>query len=257
MTICIAAIGKEANGEVIVFATDHMVTLPTVGQFEMTVEKYKLITSNTIAMLSGETLLFNDVIEPCKNNCTFDEMKTRIRTKMSEIKTNRIQKELLDTYKLTYANLQDLLKTPLQNPYAGNLFETISKYTLNTIVVLIGFKSHEAQITEITEAKNAEAREIGFDAIGTGGMQAVNTLMFQRHSKNNDVSTTVYNVYKAKRNAEVAVGVGKETDMLILRESGIEKIDEGKIKILSQIYEEELKYGKSNEKLKNVVEKTT
>jgi hypothetical protein len=77
MTICIAAIGKDENGkEVIVFATDHMITLPTIGQFEMTVDKYKKITPNTIAMLSGEQLIFEDLIKDCKN-CSFDDMKKK------------------------------------------------------------------------------------------------------------------------------------------------------------------------------------
>ncbi len=256
MTICIAAIGKEEdNNEAIVFATDHMVTLPQVGQFEMPVEKYRKITDNTIAMLAGETLLFHDIIEDCKNNCSFDQMKEKIRKRMFDIREERIQKQLLDTFKMTYNDVLTLLKSPLQNPFAMNIMDFISKYSLNTLIILMGFENNQAQIVEITESKVAETRDIGFDAIGSGGMQAINTLLFQKHSKNDSVSMTIYDVYKAKRNAEVAVGVGKETDMMILRESGIEKIDEERVRILAQIYDEELKFGKSNERLKNVIKK--
>lgn len=256
MTICIAAFGKDENNtEAIVFATDHMISLPTIGQFEMPVEKYKKITDNAIAMLAGESLLFNDIIEQCKNNCSFDQMKEKIRQKMFDIREERIQKQLLDTYKMTYVNVLDLLKNPLHNPYSMNIMEFISKYTLNTMILLVGFKNNQAQIVEITESKVTEGRDIGFDAIGSGGMQAMNTLLFQKHSRNDSLSTTIYDVYKAKRNAEVAVGVGKETEIMILRESGLEKIDEDRVKILSQIYDEELKFGKSNERLKNVIKK--
>jgi len=256
MTICIAAIGKDENDtEAIVFATDHMVSLPIIGQFEMPVEKYKKINDNAIAMLAGESLLFNDIIDQCRNNCSFDQMKEKIRQKMFNIREERIQKQLLDTYKMTYVNVMDLLKNPLQNPYATNIIKFISEYTLSTLILLIGFRNNQAQIVEITENKIGEIRDIGFDAIGSGGLQAMNTLLFQKHSKNNELSTTIYNVYKAKRNAEVAAGVGKETDMMILRESGLEKIDEDRVKILANIYEEELNYGKSNEKLKNVIKK--
>lgn len=256
MTICIAAIGKdEKDTEAIVFATDHMVSLQQIGQFEMPVVKYKKITDNAIAMLAGETLLFNDIIEQCKANCSFDQMKEKIRSKMFAIREDRIQKQLLDNYKMNYVNVMDLLKSPLQNAFSLNIIDFITKYTLNTLILLVGFANHQAQIVEITESKVAEARDIGFDAIGSGGMQAMNTLLFQKHSRNDSLSTTIYDVYKAKRNAEVAVGVGKETDILILRESGLEPIDEERVKILAQIYDEELKFGKSNEMLKNVIKK--
>ena len=257
MTICIAAIGKdENNNEAIVFATDHMVFLPQIGQFEMSVEKYKKINDNSFAMLAGETLIFNDILLPCKSDCTLDQMKEKIRQRMFAIREERIQKQLLDTYKLSYTNILDLLKNPLQNPYAVNIIKFISEYTLKTQILLIGFRNNQAQIVEITESNAVETRDIGFDAIGSGGMQAVNTLLFQRHSKNDSVTATLYDVYKAKRNAEVAVGVGKETDMMILRESGLEKIDDEHMKVLAQIYDEELKFGKSNERLKNVIKKT-
>jgi hypothetical protein len=248
MTICIAAIGKDEDGkEVIVFATDHMITLPTIGQFEMTVDKYKKITPNTIAMLSGEQLIFDDVIKDCEN-CSFDDMKKKIQGNMILIKTERLQK-FLDTYKMTFQNLTDLLKSPTLNPFMSNMIDAISKFTLNTAILLIGFKEEAAQITEINEIRISDVRDLGFDAMGTGGLQAINTMLFQRHSKNDSLPTTVYNVYKAKRNAEVAVGVGKETDMIMLFKTGMVNIDEDEIKTLSQIYDEELRFGKNHKKL--------
>jgi hypothetical protein len=254
MTICIAAIGKDENGkELIVFATDHMISLQQIGQFEMTVEKYKKITDNTVAMLSGEPLIFDDLIEPCKNNCSFEEMKDKIQKKMNDIKNERVQKQILDTYMMNYDNLKELLKNPLQNPYALSMFDAVSKFTLNTVILLIGFKEDEAQITEITETRIAAVRDLSFDAIGTGGLQAINTMLFQRHSKVDSLSTTIYNVYKAKRNAEVAVGVGKEIDMMVLFKTGVVKIGEDVIGVLSEVYDEELKYGKSHKKLLEIM----
>ena len=44
MTICIAAIGKDEKGnEFVVFATDHMVSIGTLGQFEKTIAKYVIL----------------------------------------------------------------------------------------------------------------------------------------------------------------------------------------------------------------------
>ncbi|MFH0848658.1 MAG: hypothetical protein V1857_04075, partial [archaeon] len=67
MTSCIAAIGRCAdigkNCEAIVFATDHMITMGNIGSFEHSIEKYRKISPNTIAMLSGEALLFDEVLK--------------------------------------------------------------------------------------------------------------------------------------------------------------------------------------------------
>jgi hypothetical protein len=171
---------------------------------------------------------------------------------MTIIKTERLQK-LLDTYKMTFQNLIELLKSPTLNPFISNMIDAISKFTLNTGILLIGFKEDEAQITEINEIRISDVRDLGFDAMGTGGLQAINTMLFQRHSKNDSLPTTVYNVYKAKRNAEVAVGVGKETDMIMPFKMGLVKIGEDEIKVLSQIYDEELKFGKNHKKVYEIV----
>ena len=57
---------------------------------------------------------------------------------------------------------------------------------------------------------------------------------------------------KLKKNSEVKEGVGRETDLLVLRRSGLKKIDEADLKILDKLYEEELKHGKNSEQLKNM-----
>lgn len=55
---------------------------------------------------------------------------------------------------------------------------------------------------------------------------------------------TIYDVYKAKRNAEVSEGVGRNTDLVILRKGiGCTKLTKEDIKILDSIYEEELELG--------------
>lgn len=84
-------------------------------------------------------------------------------------------------------------------------------------------------------------------------IQAVNTMMFQKHGKDDDVLTTLYDVYKAKRNAEVAQGVGKDTELLILsNKSGCMRINDAQLNILSQIYEQELKMGRTHQDLKKL-----
>lgn len=257
MTICIAAIGIDDKGkEAIVFATDHMVSYPQMGQFEKTIDKYKKLNTNTVAMLSGNPLIFETLIGKCRKECSFDEIAQTIQSSMIELKEQIIQKQLLDIYKINYDYLKEVLKAPIPNPYIDNLLRAISGFSLQTSILLIGFKDDTAQIAEIIENAISNLRDIAFGAIGSGAVQALNTLLFQGQSSNDSLAATLYNVYKAKRNAEVSVGVGKETDIMILTKAGLTEINDDNIKILSTIYESELKFGKTNEKVKEMLNST-
>ena len=257
MTICIAAIGKDKDGkELIVFATDHMISHPQIGQFERAIAKYKKLDLTTVAMLSGDPLIFDDLIKKCKETCNFDLTKETIRQNMNNLRNDIVQKQILDIFKMNYDYLKEVLRGPIQNPYVNNVIEAVSKFNLMTVILLIGFKEEAAQIMEINENRAVDLRDINFGAIGSGAVQAINTLLFQRHSKDDSLPTTVYNVYKAKRNAEVSTGVGKETDVMILTRSGVEELNSDKIGVLAKIYDDELKFGKTHKNLYEIVEPT-
>ena len=57
---------------------------------------------------------------------------------------------------------------------------------------------------------------VGFAAIGMGSYHASSSFMFSRHVKSNVLSKTLFLTYTAKKRAEVAPGVGGETDMFIV-----------------------------------------
>lgn len=148
--------------------------------------------------------------------------------------------------------MKNLLKQQIVNEYQSNILKSITKARLNTAILLIGFEDNKAKISEISEAGIISFNQINFHTIGSGSIQAQNTLLFQKHSKNDDLKTTLYNVYKAKKNAEAMEGVGKETDIGYLNENKIKMLDKENIKILDDIYNTELTYGKNHEDLKKL-----
>jgi hypothetical protein len=251
MTVCISAIGKTEQGEeVVVLATDHMLTLENIGSFEHDILKWRKMNSNSVAMLSGKTLLFTDTLKNTEGKPFFvvaDEIDKNIR-KLLEKKINKI---LLDKFKLTFNDLKALIANPNINQLASNIITTVDTYKLGTSILLVGFdEERKAQIIEISEADMNNFRDIGFGAIGSGGAQAINTLLFQKHSCSESVRTATYNVYKAKRNSEVSQGVGKDTQLCLFYPNGnIKRMNEKGLKILSEIYDDELALGKENEKL--------
>ena len=77
---------------------------------------------------------------------------------------------------------------------------------------------------QVRDAKVVEEQVRLFDvdrgiytAVGSGGVHAAVRLSLGQHNKVAPLLDTVYNVYEAKKAAEVAPGVGKMTDLAIIK----------------------------------------
>lgn len=251
MTICLAAIARDDKEEFIVFATDHMVTT-AIGQFEHSIVKYKEIDKNTVAMLAGNPLIFDELIKVNKNS-NFDEIQTQIFQNFKKTRKEFIKREIFDIYNIDDKFFLDSLQKPIPNPIIATILKQVSEFRLGTGILLIGFdKQGNARIADISEDHMVNFRDMNFHAIGSGNIQAANTLLFQRHDKSDNLLSTIYNVYKAKRNAEVLQGVGRETELLVLKKSGCHSIKDKNLEILKDIYEEELNFGKKHGKLSGI-----
>jgi len=259
LTSCIAAIGRCAalgnDCEGIVCATDHMITMQNIGQFEHSIDKYRRIGTTNIAMLSGDALLFDEVLKDIPAPLDFDSVSVKIHENLKRIRDQRIDSSIFQRLRIDFDFLKDTLRLPTHNETMKGILDEIKDLTLNTSILLVGFKDQMAQLAEINEFQMLNARDINFNAIGSGAVQAINTLLFQRHSKSDDLKTTLYNVYKAKRNSEVAVGVGKETDLFVLLPSGkLMEASDAQINDLAKVYAAEMQFSKTSDNLKNVVE---
>ena len=155
----------------------------------------------------------------------------------------------MDVFKIDWDDVKEILKNPITNEFQTRILKGITKIKLNTAILLMGFEENKAKISEIGDGGIETYDQIYFNTIGSGSVQAQNTLLFQKHSKLDDLKTTLFNVYKAKRNAEVMQGVGKETDIGYLSKNGITLLDEVSMGILDEIYDVELNYGKNHKKL--------
>ena len=253
LTICIAAIATENNEEYIVFATDHMVSVG-LGQFEHSVNKYREINKRTVAMLSGEGYLFNGLLNGVTPSLQYSEIKDAVFHNFKVIRPAQIQDEILDIYGFDWNDVRDFLKQQIPNQFIQNMLEEISEYDLKTTIMLIGFKDDDnAEITAITHSYCIDQRDMNFNSIGNGGDQATNTLLFSQHDKKDSLLKTIYEVFKAKRNAEVKPGVGKKTELMVLRkDKGFIRITDDQIKILDRIYQGELRYWSRSKNLKSI-----
>jgi 20S proteasome alpha/beta subunit len=250
--------GLDSEGEAIVFATDRMVSRSYLGQFEHNIEKYRKITPTAVAMVSGNLNNFQRLFDNLNNDYSYDTLQNKIYQNIINERDANIEKNIFSRFKIDHQSINTILMKDHHNEFVTEMLNEIKDFDFSVSVLLAGFKGASAHISVINEKFIGERRDISFSAIGSGTTQAINTLYFQKHSKTDNMRTTLYNVYKAKRNSEVAVGVGKETDLFIMSSSGsLYKIDENNIKKLAQIYNKEMKYGKESKYLDNVINSLT
>ena len=251
MTICISAICTENSKENIVFSSDHMITTG-MGQFEHEINNYKPLTDNTVGMLAGNALLMDYFLEDDYSDKSYPEIQSILEEKFKQKRLEKIQKEILDVYSIDFDDVREMLKNPTTNDFQSSILKNIARTKLDTAILLMGFEDKKAKISEIMDTGIETYDQIYFNAIGSASIQAQNTLLFQKHSKQDDLKTTLYNVYKAKRNAEVMQGVGKETDLGYLNENGITLLEDENIEILDEIYNSELNYGRHHKRLNDL-----
>jgi hypothetical protein len=250
MTICIAAISKDGDGECIVLATDHMVSLGEDIQFEHNIKKYKPINKTTIALLSGQILLFDDLIKLSDTNLSYSNIAEEILQNFKNIRKEKVKNEILDRAQIDRDFLLARLTEPQTSEIIGALFKQIYEYSLNTTIILVGFEGNKAIISDISEEGIWRCRDMFFTTIGIGDVEAHNTLLYQKHNIIDPVKKTIYNVFKAKKHTEHLPGIGKETEILILRQDGITEFED--LEILEEIFKKENAFGKDHEDLDKI-----
>ena len=77
---------------------------------------------------------------------------------------------------------------------------------------------------------------IGYAAIGSGAIHAVQSMIGFGHSPNADYQETVFRGYASKRRSEVAPGVGLDTDMAVVAIEGTHRLSDDELDQLRTIY---------------------
>jgi hypothetical protein len=82
---------------------------------------------------------------------------------------------------------------------------------------------------------------LGFRAIGSGGPHAAILLSLQGQHRTLPVNETVFDVYSAKKNAEIAPGVGLETDVAVISAGRVTFLDGVAIAKMEAVRQEMMK----------------
>lgn len=224
MTVCVATIG----GGQIFGASDRMLTAGDV-QFSPPSEKTFPLTTSIVAMVAGDMAIHAELLGLVRNTVN-DTLK------LMEVPRWLTVKEVADWYAWYYSDVrarvaETRLLKPLgltrstflekQNELSPALLEKLARELLTfslppTEVIIAGIDESGPHIYTVAEGQATCRDLVGFAAIGSGANHANSYLMFSAHNARASAAVTVLRTFTAKKRAEVAPGVGSDTDIYVI-----------------------------------------
>jgi len=223
VTVCIAA----RCGNTIVCTSDRMISYGDV-QYEPHRQKIASITNSIVVMTAGDasftTLVVPYVMRAVEADIANKPMEwIRVRDVVDyyvkyflEFKLKFAEKALLAPLGLTWNTFIDRQKTmdaSLVKQLTGGMLD----YVVPDCAVIIAGIDPDGQHIYTVEGAYVSAHDtIGFASVGSGSRHAQSHFIQSRHSWQTPLSEGLLTSYVAKRRSEVAPGVGKETDIVLL-----------------------------------------
>lgn len=242
MTICLAALCQDGEENRAVVATDRMVTLGGFIEFEHAIPKMAAASARAISMAAGDALIgtriVQEVAQAVTGTPTVLDIAQRLASQYEGTRTARIEQQLLALRGLNW-----------QSFYGGHasfnpqitmmLDQQMQGFNLGVELLLAGVDDSGAHIYSVHNPGRPEYLHdvIGYAAIGSGAIHAVQSMIGFGHAANGKYHETVFRVYASKRRAEVAPGVGLDTDMAVISASGMHWLSPEELEQLRKIYE--------------------
>jgi hypothetical protein len=202
----------------------------TAGDVEFEPRQTKIypITNSIAIMVAGDNSLQNEI---------FHSVSVDVNAAIEASPGTWVNvRDVADWYRKYYYEAylrksEDAILAPLglnhemfitrQKEMSSNLVTQISTELINfempeVATIFAGVDSSGFHIYAAHNGKVTCHDSVGFMAIGVGAWHADSHLMFSRHTRFNLFPEALLTVYSAKKRAEVAPGVGKDTDMFVI-----------------------------------------
>jgi len=267
MTVCVAAICEKTH---VVGLADKMLSTDDV-QVQPQQSKIVRLTSSVFAMYAGDVALATELLaeittEP-QNWWLVADVAELWRDAYIKHRAKRAEATILAPLGLTSDTFISRQKE-LSDSFVSRLTTELVNFGIDGVSVIFGgIDSTGPHLYLATNADIGCCDGIGFIAIGSGSYHARSQMLFAGHTASASLSRGMASLYMAKRRAEVAPGVGDETDSAILLTLGqLTTINDEAMVTLRSASDEEMKKvaeafaiveGKLNETLKQIVARNT
>lgn len=233
MTVCIAAVCDK--GSTCVVAADREITLggPINVGYEHHERKIDALSGSCVAMSSGNALVASEVISRTRSDpaltvgASIQSVAESMRAVYIDVHMRRAEEVILRPRGWTLAEFKERGAQGIPVQVYVSIDQQFWALTLNTEFIVAGVDQTGAHISWVHYHGLSGAGwlepfdKIGFTAIGSGGSHATILLSLSGQHRDLPAWDTMYRVFRAKKNAEVAPGVGTATDLAIIQADGV------------------------------------
>src|SRR5262245_36581101 len=249
MTVCIGALCADLDGQAaraVVVASDRMVTQGGITEFEHDTPKITAVAEKMIAAASGDALRASRLAREIRaavpsGSVTVDQVAQATAVRYAEHRRAAIQADIFTPRGISMEvfYLQGLQQRMLP-AVAGMIDQQVMGYNFGVDLILVGVDEAGAHLYSVSNPGGSvrDFESIGFQAVGSGSLHALQSMIGFGHSGGHGLNETVFSVYASKRRAEKAPGVGKETDLLIITAEGVTTLEHDMLEQLDHLYAE-------------------
>ena len=248
MTVCLGALCAGADGadaSAVVVASDRMVTMGGITEFEHEVPKVTQIGDRIVALAAGDALRGAQLINELRRDVhhgaqQLQNVAATAAALYAALRRQQIESEILSPRGITMQQFYQGLQQAMLPQLVINIDNLIGTFNYNLEVLIAGTDDSGAHLYAITNPGGAynDFQPIGYAAIGSGALHAVQSLIGMRQTPLRCLHETVFNVYVSKRRAEAAPGVGRETDVVIIQANAITRVEQPVLQQLDTLYQE-------------------
>jgi len=226
VTLCVAAECRRYKGffSAVVFATDFQVEGQTaradigVKVAEIGQEFYPILLAGTQTRAVELACEINTVVHKTASPLGHDYVPPAWSTILNEAilrQKHRIANEIIvGRFGISYDELLKIGREHFPPDVYRDTISEISRTSLDCWLLVIAFSQPQPTIFRISDSGMVETCQ-NFAAIGSG-LYLAESVLFQRNQHtNNDLGTTIYNVFEAMRLGSRAPGVGDRFEITI------------------------------------------
>lgn len=243
MTVCIAGLCGDGEDSRVVVAADHLVTSGGFMEFEHPGSKIVPLCDKALVMVAGNTndgmRLVNQAaadlsgVEP-----VIADLSEDLGRRYAEARLHRAEQGLLVRRGLnleTFYSMHGSL-----NPQTVMLLDNgLAEWDLGVELLLAGVDDAGGHIhtNHNPGGGNQDHGPIGWAAIGSGAVHVLQSMAGFGHGADASYGQTLFRVYASKKRAEVAPGVGNDTDVAVISSDGTKFLSDTELNNLDGIYD--------------------
>jgi len=249
VTVCIAAMinwiyPDKQIGRAIIAVADRMLTSGDI-EYEPPQFKIAFLRKRIIALVSGDITVHSEAVTRTQRQLASDptddveQVADLYAAAISETRRRRAATQYLLPLNLDEQSFLSKQKDMLPQ-LVYDITNQMQEYSINVETLIAGCDERLAAHLFHIDGEGAKTfqHDINFAAIGIGSDHAKSQFMVSRYPKIVNYYKALPILYTAKRRAEVAPGVGKESDWLLITRDGAQFIYSGLIDELEKAYDE-------------------